>query len=389
MNEKIIGYFKDIIEVKIKGRNISRFLKMLYKNKITLFNVQVLNSKEVKIKLYNQDLDKIRKISKTYDIEILSCFGRLKYKSMLITYYPLIISILCGFLLFNFLTNLIFEVEIRHASKSIRQLIDSELKRYNIVKYSMKKSFKGLSIIKKKILTEYKDKIEWLEIEEIGNRYIVKVEERKIVNNNEREIKQHIVAGKSAIIVKINATSGMVLKTKNDYVNKGDVVISGQIKHGDAIVDTIKASGRIYGEVWYNIKVELPIKQTIYKPTGKRKKVLVLKVVNYKLNIFDFSPFKDKKIISQEFIKNRLIPVGLYIEDQSELNIIRNNYTFKEALVKAEEIALSNMKAKLNKKGEYVISKHRLSMVEEENKVKLEVFFKVCEDITDTLIIAE
>ena len=49
-----------------------------------------------------------------------------------------------------------------------------------------------------------------------------------------------------------------ILKKINDYVNKGDVIISGLIMKKDEIKDFVEAHGSVYGETWYNVKVILP-----------------------------------------------------------------------------------------------------------------------------------
>ena len=79
------------------------------------------------------------------------------------------------------------------------------------------------------------EKIEWLEIDSIGTKYVVKVEERiknePIVDNKT----QHIVAKKNAMILEIYAESGEIKVKKNDYVEKGDVLISGFITKDEEI----------------------------------------------------------------------------------------------------------------------------------------------------------
>ena len=60
-------------------------------------------------------------------------------------------------------------------------------------------------------------------------------------------------------------------------------------------------------------------------------------------------------------------------------------YTDSEALIKAEEVAIGKMEEKLDiKKGEYIISDRKLKYYQENQKIYLDMFFKVCEDITGT-----
>ena len=74
----------------------------------------------------------------------------------------------------------------------------------------------------------------------------------------DNEVFQNVVAKKNAVIMEIRSSSGQIIKKINDYVNKGDVIISGNITKKDEIKNVVKAEGIVYGETWYNVKVELP-----------------------------------------------------------------------------------------------------------------------------------
>lgn len=374
------------IKVRIRGKNIERFLRYLYQSKIVLYEVVVIYPKEVMVVIGASDLKNVERLGKRYEMEVISYFGLLRLECWLKKYYLFLFVLSFGVLLLMMLSNMVFKVEVLHSSKWVRNMIEHELRQYDVVKYAFKKDYKTLLRIKKKILEAYPDKIEWLEIEEVGTHYIVRVEERKRVLQEKKSMPMHIIAKKSAIIIRVDATKGMILKTKNDYVKKGDIVISGEIKHGDAIVDNVKAEGVVYGEVWYNIKVELPLHKTIRMYTGRKKKVLVAKLLHYKWNVFEWGAYEDKEVHNIPLVQNRLVPLGLSMESQKEIKIAKKNYTKKEAIKEAEKIAILKMKQQLEE-GEWIIRHHVLSVVEEKGHLYLTVFMKVCENITDVLLI--
>lgn len=386
MNEQIMPLISNVVEVTVTGRNIYRFLSMVYQQKIKLYDVKIMDLKQVVLKIEDSDIHRIQSISKRYEVEIHSFVGKKKLIHNIKNNLVLLSFFLIGFLFFLVLINTIFDIEIRHSSKELRTIVQRELEEEGISKYKWKKSFKELSRIKEKIVNEYKDKIEWLEIEEQGTKYIIRMEERKIIHKTPSTEKQHIVAKKSAILVKVIADTGVVLKEKNDYVNKGDIVISGEIKQNDQVVDTIRAEGHIYGEVWYNIKVELPLKQSYITYTGKAKKVLVIKALNYGIRLFDLKSFQDKEIKNKIIWQDQLIPFGMYYETQKEVVRTNNVYNAKEALDAATKLALKKVKIRL-KEEEYIMNHYRLKFYIEDNKSYLELFVKVCEDITEAAAI--
>ena len=69
-------------------------------------------------------------------------------------------------------------------------------------------------------------------------------------------------------------------------------------------------------------------------------------------------------------------------QDQKEIKIISEVLTFDEALIKAKEKSIKQMKKNL-RKGEYIIRDKYLKSTVKENTIEVEMFFAVYEDITD------
>ena len=176
--------FENTIKIHVTGKNIERFIQRLYNEKIELLNIKYINYKEIEIKINKNDLEHINKIKTIYKIEITELLGINKLKYLIKKNIHLIISILISFIIIIFLSNVIFKVEVIHSSKELRELIINELEEKGIKEKSLVKNYNQIQNIKKEILEKYKDKIEWLEIERSGVKYIVRVEERIITEQN-------------------------------------------------------------------------------------------------------------------------------------------------------------------------------------------------------------
>ena len=198
------------IKIKVSGNNIERFIKRLYNNHIEILSLKYIDRKSIIMWIYLEDYDKVIKFKSIYKISKISYGGIVKVKKNLYKNRFIILSLLIGYILVLFLSNIIFEVQVVHSSKDIRNLVTKELNKYNVKKYSLKKTFKKLSEISNKILDDNKDKIEWIAIENIGTKVIVKVEERKLNSNIEEYPMQNIIATKSGIIKKITAKNGVL-----------------------------------------------------------------------------------------------------------------------------------------------------------------------------------
>ena len=163
-----------------------------------------------------------------------------------------------------------------------------------IKKYNFVLSTNKVNNIKEKLL-ENKD-IEWLEIERIGTKYVIKVEERKLKEKEDECFPRNIVSKKNAVITKINVENGEIIKKKNDYVVAGETIVSGLIHNKETVKTKVCAKGLIYGKTWYKVRLSLEntTLNTVY--TSNEKTGFFIKMLNkeYKLGN-KFSKYKIKK----------------------------------------------------------------------------------------------
>lgn len=368
------------IKLNVKGKNIERFIKRLKSNNINLLKIEYIKYNEINIIIYKKDYEKLLELKTIYDVNTVDIYGIIKVREVINIYKYLIIFIVIGIMLLIFLSNVIFNVEVIHNDKDLRNLIINELENYNIKKYKFKKNYNEIQNIKNDILNKYQDKIEWLEIEEKGTSYIIRAEPRIIPNNEVSYEKQNVVAGKSAVIKKIIAKSGEVVKNLNTYVNKGDIIISGNIYLNEEVKDIVKADGIVYGEVWYNVKVEYPYIYSEIKEKNNYQDVYVLKIFDKEFE-FTFNKFKDKKIEENIILQNNILPIYLVKQKQQELETISLLLTSEEAKDKAIKEAIKKMNEKLDGE-EKIIDYKVLNFDIEDDKVILDIFFTVYEDIT-------
>lgn len=309
-------------------------------------------------------------------IKVLNRFGLEKYKYLVYKYQYLLLFFLVGLALIVFLSNVIFSVEVVHSKEEIRDLIYQDLEQYGLRKYHFVFSYNQKEKIKKKILAKEKAKIEWLEIDRIGTKYIIHVEERKKKKIDNDTKPRDIIAKKDAMILSINAKSGEIVRKKYDYVKKGDIIVSGTIKNKDDEVSKIKADGQIFGEIWYKVKVEVPIHYYEENPTGKKKKVFSLKFLNKTFSL-ELKKYQNYSFHDVNIFENQLLPIRLVFGEKMETKIIRKEYNIHNVDQKAIEIAESKFKKR------NILSEKVLKKTLKDSKIIVEIFFKIKEDITD------
>lgn len=382
MKNKIIFQLKNKVKLSITGKNLNRFIIRLQKNNIEILKCTQKTKEKINIIIYEKDYEKIQQIKTIYNIEKLNTYGMIKIRKKIIRNKYLIISLIIGLIILKTLTNIVFNIQIIHNDNDVRIFLKEELKKYGIKEKTFKKNYKQIQTIKQEIINKYKDKIEWLEIETKGTKYIIRVEMRIIKETEEKPNNRNIVAKKDAIIKQIQATKGQIIKETNMYVKKGDIIISGNIYDNETIKDTLAADGIVYGETWYEISVTYPYVYNEKKTLENKNQVYVLKIFNKNIELFNKHPFKNKEIKEKILLKNNVVPIQLTKQNQTEIEVIEQILTVDEAIKKAEEKAISEMTSKL-KENEYIINYKILNTNVKENELQLNIFFSIYENITE------
>lgn len=380
MKNTFLDKYKKTLVIKVSGRNISRYINKAIKNKILWTDLKIYNRNECTFKINENDLDNVEKTKGIYKIEIIKLSGMLEIKNKINKNKYIFIFLILGISIIIFLSNVIFEVEVIHNNSEIKKLLYKELENNNIKKYTFKKTYDELQTIKKIILENNKEKLEWIEIETLGTKYVIKVEERKLKENIDNIGNSHIIAKKSGIIKYIYASSGEVIRKKDEYVKEGDIIISGEITRPNSSVILKPAIGKVYAEVWKTVSVDYPLTYKEEILTGKAKEIFILNIFNKRISLFDFDKYAtfkpDKKIIYENNFKN----INLTKEKQYEMNVIDEVWTIDEVIDKAKALSIKKVKETL-KEDERILDYIVLEHYEDGSSIHMKIFFKILENI--------
>ena len=164
MKDKIFKIFSSSIKIKITGRNINNFLKRIIRNNINIIKVIPISYKEMDLIIDYKDLDKIEKLKTIYNIKIIRYYGKLRILKRIKKNIFILSFLLIGLFLVYILSNLILSIEVIHSNNNIIKLVENELEENGIKKYRFALSYDEVEKVKKKILEDNKDSLEWLEI---------------------------------------------------------------------------------------------------------------------------------------------------------------------------------------------------------------------------------
>ena len=365
--------------LKISGKRIDTFLMLLVRFSIN-FKMLKRGRDFIVIEVLEEDYDNLLKISTTYKIEIVKRKGLLNVVHFIKTRKLFVVMVLLGFLFFNLLTNIVFSIKVIDTDSELREIILTDLEELGLRKYNFKISYKEKEKMEEAILKKEKDILEWIEIEEVGVSYEVKLI-RRVKDDIKKETEpRDIIAKKTGLITKIEAESGEVVTKKNAYVKKGDTLISGLIRNNGNIVSKVRAEGRVYAEIWYKVALSLPLTYHEEMKTGNNKNVLEISFLSDDIAITDFLKYKHSKDTKKILYKHPLLPISINLTKKEEVKTTDIDFSenYEENI---KPLAVEKLKNKLGNDIK-ILSEKVLKREENTDRIDIEIFFKVEEDIT-------
>ncbi len=366
-----------IVWVKSKCNDYYKFI-----NKIKYINIKILEIKYehsyIYLKIDSKYLDKLNKYLVSYKFSIVNSTGIYDILNKIKRNYIFCICLLIGVILFFIMSNMVVKINIIHESKEIREIIKDELDEYGIKVLSFKKSYKELDKIRGKILDKYPEKLDWMEFDVDGMIINVRIEERIITDTSKSDKVCNLVAAKSGIINDIKIEQGEVLVNINDYVNEGDILVSGVINYNEEMKRSTCAKGEVYATTWYTVDVKIPFRYNEYEETGKKKYNIVWEYNQNKHQIL-----RERFETYNSYLKNilKIFDFNLYVETEMETKKKLKTYTEEEALEVGINKAIENVEIKLGEKDE-IIDKKVLKKVVNNSTMDIEVFVIVKELIS-------
>lgn len=367
---------KGLVWVNVKCDNYYNFITKVSNIILTIYEIKYKDN-TVYLKIAKSDQSKLKKYLPSYKFKTDRYLGIDKIIINLKKYLFFIVALIVGAIFLFFVTNVIVKVEVIHSDAEIRKLVSNALDEEGIRRLTLKKDYNTITKIKENILNKYKKDLEWIEIETHGMKYIVRIEERIITKPLQQSNACHIIAKKSGVITKIFTKRGVANTSSGSYVSEGDILINGNILLNEEIKNTVCASGEVKAEVWYTVKVSLPLNHEKTTLTGKKRYNFSYKFNGEKKKIFR-SRLKNYSTTSTKLFS--FLGVEFYLDKEKEIRISSLKYSDKEALEKAINLATQKMNIK-RKDYDRILTQKVLKKAINNSTMDLEIFFAIEEDI--------
>ncbi|MCU9613919.1 sporulation protein YqfD [Caldibacillus lycopersici] len=373
------------ITVTITGQGAERFINKLVRDNISIWNVRRLSSEAVSFQMFISDVRHIREAVRYHRVKVKFSkkVGLPFFMKKLKRNVGFIIGCIIAIFTVLFLSNMIWNVEIKGASPEIEYKINNELKQLGVKKGQLQFFVDDPETLQRKITSKI-DEITWIGVELKGTTYHFQVVEKKQPEKQEATSPQNLVAKKEAIIVDYFVESGKPLISVNDYVKPGQLLVSGTIGN-EKQPNIVSAKGVVYGKTWYKTEATVDMKTDYSLLTGEEVTKRGLKIFNLDIPIWGFKKedYKEKKIEHDEkevkFLKWTL-PISFTKTTIREAEVQEKTYSKEEAKEMAKELAKKDLQAMLPEDSK-IVSEKILQEGTDNGKFKLTIIYTVVENI--------
>jgi len=373
------------VTVKVSGRGIERFLNILTRNGLLIWNVRRHGTETITFKMRLKDALIIRKFARKSGCRIafLQRSGVPFLVKRLLKNSGFLIGIGVFFMLFLFLSNVIWGIEIKGAKPATEHKIRQELDKMGVKIGKLQFFVDNVEAIQRK-LTNNIGALTWVGVELKGTTYHFQVVEKNEPKKPETLSPRNLIAKKKAIIVGMYVENGQQVVNIHDHVEPGQLLVSGEIGM-EGKTQQVAAKGEIWGETWYKSHVELPLNSSFKVFNGNIEEKHYLKIGNLEIPFWGFgkSKFKEYETETNEhqiqFLKWSL-PISIENKTIREREEITRNYDELQAEQIALEMAKKQIKKHLDEEAK-IKDEKILQRTIKDGKVILDIHFKIYENI--------
>lgn len=139
----------------------------------------------------------------------------------------------------------IFDIQIIGTMPQVNQQMMKDLKKEKVDLFQPLKSYERLNEILTYLKKNYKDKIEYMNVYQVGSVFHVEYTKRK-QDSIKKDDFRNLYAKKDGLIAYFDVDSGLIQVKKNDYVKKGELLVSNTIVSTQNETRIIPVEGHVY-----------------------------------------------------------------------------------------------------------------------------------------------
>lgn len=383
------SFLEHYLLIRIEGFKQQELLTECIKKNICLRNINVHSNIDLTLKVKSDDFARIKGIAKNkYRITVLREGGYIPFLSAILSNKARI----CGFILFLAIiytqTLFISEIRVEGYEAFTEREVRQALKEAGMVEGCSK----NLDLDQVRLgLYDKLGNLSWIGIRQKGSLAIVQISEGTINPEFVDKSKPcNIIANQDGYIYNVIPIEGIRILDTGNYVNKGDVVISGLVpikstaygQPESALTERlVHAEGNVIAKVPHRFIFRLSPVEIVKTPTGKAFYGIELQVGKKAINTLKIgNPFEVSEVKQIKSFKTlRPFPIQFSISKISEVTLSSKEKTKTEMEKEVNKLVRNEIKEKLPENTQ--ILNKSLYFTKEKNIIEVSVMIDSLQEI--------
>ena len=385
MKNQWTNYITGYVRVKAYGQGTERLINNLTRHGIAVWEVSRYGNDALVFHMEVADLYKFRQIVRKSDCKVTFLQGKglpFLWKRMLKN-SGFLVGIMAFLLCIFVLSNMVWRIEVHNAKPETEHMIRKELNQMGVQIGKLQFNMDDVDTIQRK-LSDRIEVLTWVGVELKGTTFHFQVVEKQQPEKVEAMTPQNLVAEKKAIITHMFVEKGKSIVKVNDYVGKGQLLVSGFIGT-ETKPDIVPAKGIIKGQTWYKATVVIPRKTKFSVYDGAEQTRHYLNIWNVSIPVWGFTKpdylnYEEEITVRPLYFLQWELPLHLKERVWRSKEEVTREYTEKEAVLEGKKMARRNLEKKLDEDAE-IIGEKILHESIDNGKVTLSIHYQVIEDI--------
>lgn len=375
------------VTITIRGKRFERFINRAVREGLHIWNIKRLGEESGQFDMMVSDYKRIRPLLKETGCRthVHARNGGPFWLRVIYRRLGFALGVLFFLLGLYMLSTFVWSVEVKGTKKLPTYKVLQAAEQNGIKKGAWQPSLDEPTTLQRKLL-KLLPEASWVGVEKNGTKIVIQVVEKEQPEKPAVQSPRNIIAKKKAVVHTILAEKGKTMVQKDQFVQKGQVLISGIIGN-ETRQAAVAARGKVEGEVWYQSTVSVPLTQTRYMYTGHNQSNLHLSFGTGSIRIWpfqvqEFPSFETRNEKTLLSLNRFLLPISITSSDQMETEPQIHKLSQEQAIELAKHVARQDVLRQAEK--DATIAEEKVLQIKEENgKVYLSMHYTVIEDITE------
>lgn len=400
--KSVVGY----VVLSISGNHPHRLLQLCQGKDIIVWGITYKSEIEIEIAVYATDLKRINELVTKLHLRkrIIAQKGFSFYLINLWHKKERILALICSVLVLFYLSHLVWEVKITGVPTYLEHEIEEVLDEMGIGQGSFHvKQSPPVEQIETNLMHAIPELL-YISVKKNGTIYTIEAIEKREEKHPLKTAPTNIIAKKSGTIKKMLITEGETVVHIDDFVQKGDLLVSGKLEQLDDTDPSpfdeeekdnstyVTSEGKIFANTWYEVDVSSNLSTTFERLSGKsyREYYILAGKVGLPLLFRPDITYDENEVIDERStisIFRQKTPFEFLKRTLHEKETVKIKQTKEAAKQKGIDHALLDLENKLGKDTE-ILKYYILHEAVDSGKVKLRLYVSVLENIAQVVPLA-